>query len=115
MIPYIQEKQKQLESGFMGEIQSIDKTAADLYKKSPSKALAYLTDYSVKSGDHTVAEWKKLYAFLFTRFMDGNVKTAVPGKQNPTVEQPGYSEEWYRKVAESTGDKLKVPEGEGGH
>ncbi len=115
MIPYIQEKQKQLESGFMGEVQSIDKTAADLYKKSPSKALAYLTDYSVKSGDHTVAEWKKLYAFLFTRFMDGNVKTAVPGKQNPKVEQPGYSEEWYRKVAESTGDKLKVPEGEGGH
>lgn len=115
MIPYIQEKQKQLESGFMGEIQSIDKTAADLYKKSPSKALAYLTDYSVKSGDYSVAEWKKLYAFLFTRFMDGNVKTAVPGKQNPKVEQPGYSEEWYRKVAESTGDKLKVPEGEGAH
>ena len=68
------------------------------------------------SGEKTVAEWKTLYGFLFTRFMDGNVKTRVEGHQNPKVEQPGYSPDWYRKVAEETGDKFKVPEEEGaGH
>ena len=46
--------------------------------------------------------------------MDGNIKTAVPGQQNPIVKQPGYSEEYYRIIAKSTGDKLKV-KGETGH
>lgn len=115
MIPIIQERQKKLEGQYMKETTEIDRVAAELYKKSPSKAIKYLTAYSVKTGDQAVSEWKNLYAFLFTRFMDGNVKTAVAGKQNPKLEQPGYSEEWYRKVAESTGDKLKVPEGESSH
>jgi dipeptidase len=109
MIPYIQEKQRQLETEYYQETAAIDQEAAALYKKSPQKALQFITDYSVKSGEHTVGEWKKLYGFLFTRYMDGNVKTKVEGQQNPKVEQPGYSEEWYRKVAEDTGDRLKVP------
>jgi dipeptidase len=111
MLPFIQEKQKQLESQYLTETINIDQVAASLYKKNPDMAIQYITDYSVKSGEQTVAEWKKLYAFLFTRFMDGNVKTKVEGQQNPSLEQPGYSEEWYRKVAEDTGDRLKVPEG----
>jgi dipeptidase len=115
MIPFIQEKQKQLETGYLAETINVDKTASELYKKNPEKAVQYITDYSVKSGEQTVAEWKKLYAFLFTRFMDGNVKTRVEGQQNPNLEQPGYSGEWYRKVAEDTGDRLKVPEGNVGH
>jgi dipeptidase len=109
MIPFIQEKQKQLELKYIGEVEDIDKAATALYRKSPKKALQYLTDYSVKSGNHTVAEWKNLYAFLFTRFMDGNVKTRIEGQQNPELEQPGYSEEWYRVVAKDAGDKIRYP------
>jgi dipeptidase len=114
MIPYIQEKQKQLESGYLAETANIDKVASDLFKESPAKAIQYITDYSVKSGEKTVSEWKQLYAFLFTRFMDGNVKTKVEGKQNPDLEQPGYDEDWYRQVIENTGERLRVPAG-GGH
>jgi hypothetical protein len=45
--------------------------------------------------------------------MDGNVKTKVDVPAGykyipPKVEQPGYPEEWLRKIAETTGDKLKV-------
>ena len=65
MIPFIQEKQKQLESKYLTEIMNVDQVASSLYKKSPKKAIGYITDYSVKSGEQTVAEWKKLYAFLF--------------------------------------------------
>lgn len=114
MIPYIQEKQKELEKKYLAEIIEVDRVAGTLYKKNPKEAIQYITSYSVKSGENTVAEWKKLYGFLFTRFMDGNVKTAVPGQQNPHVEYPGYDEQWYRQVVEDAGDRLKVPDG-GGH
>jgi dipeptidase len=113
MIPYIQDKQKQLESGYITEVTQVDKVAQDLYKSNPKKALEYITAYSVKTGENTVSEWKKLYAFLFTRYMDGNVKTKVEGQKNPKLEQPGYDEEWYRKVVEDAGERLKVPEGAG--
>jgi dipeptidase len=115
MIPYIQEKQKQLEAGYITETKDLDKFVAALYSKNPKKAVQYITDYSVNAGEQTVSEWKELYAFLFTRFMDGNVKTKVEGEKNPKVEQPGYDEMWYRKVVENAGDRLRVPEGAGGH
>ncbi len=111
MIPFIQEKQKALELKYLSETEAVDKVAADLYGKDPAKALRFLTDYSVRAGENTVAEWKKLYAFLFTRYMDGNVKTKVEGKQNPHVEQPGYDEEWYRQVAKDAGERLRMPDG----
>jgi len=107
MIPLIQEKQKQLELGYIGETKKTDRIAGDLYRNNPDKAIAYLTDYSVTAGGKTFKEWKELYAFLFTRFMDGNIKTRVEGQMNPKVEQPGYSQEWYRKLVEETGDKFK--------
>ncbi len=111
MIPYIQEKQKALEGGYREEIKTIDEKAAELYKKSPAKAIQYVTEYSVKSGEKTVSEWKNLYGFLFTRYMDGNVKTPVTGQKNPKVEQPGYDESWYRQVVKDAGERLSVPEG----
>jgi hypothetical protein len=115
MLPYIQERQKQLENGYLAETAKIDELAGALYKKNPKKAIKYLTDYSIKSGESTVAEWKNLYAFLFTRYMDGNVKTKVEGEQNPKVEQPGYDESWYRQVVRDAGDRLRVPEGAASH
>jgi hypothetical protein len=47
------------------------------------------------------------------KYMDGNIKTkrAVPPGYKyitPEVSQPGYSKEFYKKVAEETGEKLKV-------
>jgi dipeptidase len=105
MIPFIQDKQKKLEQKYISEIINIDQKANALYNKNQSQALALLTDYSVTQGNYTVAEWKKLYQFLFTRFMDGNVKTVIPGERLPKLEQPGYSKEWYKELIEETGNK----------
>ena len=96
----------------MNETAGIDKTAAEIYKKSPEKAVKYVTDYSVKSGNNTVMQWKELYKFLFVKYVDGNVKEkqAVPAgynRVNPKLKHPGYSEEWYRAIVNSTGDKFK--------
>jgi hypothetical protein len=68
----------------------------------------------VNQGENTVREWKNLYAFLFTKFMDGNIKTKDGDKQNPKVKQPGYSEDFYRRIIQGTGDKFKVV-GSSGH
>jgi dipeptidase len=112
LIGDLQKKQQELENGYMSETANIDKTAADLYKKSPAKAVKYLTEYSVKTGNNTVYQWKDLYKFLFTKYVDGNVKEKqeIPkgyNRVNPKLSQPGYSEEWYRAIVNSTGDKFK--------
>lgn len=99
-----------LEGMFIERVTATDEAALTLYKEDPSKAVAYLTDYSSDQVSRTFKDYKHLYRELFMKFMDGNVKTRNPGFQNPHVEQPGYSEQFLRKVVEDTGDKLKVIE-----
>ena len=119
MIPDIQKAQDKLELGFIEEVKGIDKAAEEIYKTNPEKAIEFLTDYSVAQGDKTLKCWKKLYAHLFTKFMDGNIKVDRPIPENykyitPNIEQPGYGEEWYKFIIQETGDKFKV-KGEDDH
>jgi dipeptidase len=112
MIPYIQQVQSELENKYLEETKEVDKAALQLYAKSPKKCIDRLTAFSVESADSTVFRWKELYHFLFTRFMDGNVKTPVAGEMNPDYVQPGYGETWYKKIVEETGDKFLYPDSE---
>ena len=119
MIPEIQKVQDKLELGFIEEIKGIDKAAAEMYKNNTEQAVTFITNYSVNNSNNTVYTWKKLYAHLFTKFMDGNVKKARPVPEGsiyitPKVEQPGYGENWYKLIIQETGDKFKV-KGEAGH
>lgn len=112
MIGDLQSKQKELEDGYIAQTAKIDSEAFDLYKNDPVAAVQYLTDYSVNSGNKTVDEWKDLYKFLFTKYMDGNVKVKQPLPQgyiwvSPKVSQPGYGDAWNRFVAKTTGDRYK--------
>lgn len=109
IIKDIKPVQRELEAKFIETIPDIDKEASELYKKDHAKALEYITNYSVNTGNETVKRWKKLYGFLFTKYMDGNIKTVIPGKRNPKVSQLGYSNEFYREIVKQTGDKFKVP------
>jgi dipeptidase len=111
----ILKKQAELEEGYTRETVNVDKTAEAMYKKNPDEAVKYLTDYSVKSGNNTVKQWKDLYRFLFTKYMDGNVKEAVPVPKNykyhvPKLTQPGYGEDWYQIIVKNTGDQFREPE-----
>lgn len=109
----IKNKQRELELGFVEETGMTDKIAAELYKNDPALAVEYVTDYSLGAGNKTVAEWKDFYAFLFTKYMDGNIKERreVPEGYEyvtPRVSQPGYSKkEWYERIVKDTGNKLK--------
>ena len=112
MIGDLQSKQKELEDGYIAQTEKIDSEAFGLYKNDPVAAVQYLTDYSVNSGNKTVDEWKDLYKFLFTKYMDGNVKVKQPVPQgyiwvSPKVSQPGYGDAWNRFVAKTTGERYK--------
>jgi dipeptidase len=111
--PDIEKAQQELENKYIAFVSIIDKSAADLYQKDPALARKFLTDFSVQQGNNTFNKWKELYAYLFTRYMDGNIKTkkAVPSNYkyiSPDLKQPGYSKEWYRAIIEQTKDHLQV-------
>ena len=112
LIGDLQAKQSELENKYFDETVAVDKTAAELFRKSPSEAIKYLTDYSVKTGNSTVSQWKDLYRFLFAKYVDGNVKEKQPVPAGykymvPKVTQPGYGDAWNRVIVKNTGDKFK--------
>ncbi len=117
MIPFVQEKQNKLEGGYFEEVKSVDAKAKEIKDKDEQQA--FVTEFSLKAAQNTFDEWKKLYHFLFTRFLDGNVKSKVEVPENykyvnPKVEYPGYGEGWYKKIIEETDDKF-LYQGETGH
>ncbi len=122
MTPDLQAKQKELEHKYMAETADIDARAAELFnstaKGAAKKGTDMITAYSVNAGNNTVKEWRELYKFLFTKYMDGNVKTRRPVPEGykyiaPEVKQPGYPQEWLMRIVIDAGDKLKVPENAG--
>ncbi len=111
--PDIEAAQKKLEQEFVDFTSAIDQAASKLHAQSEDQAVAFLTNYSKGTADRTFKRWKTLYAELFMKYMDGNIKTRqeVPdGYQfaNPELQQPGYSEEKYEQIVNEHGDQFKV-------
>ncbi|MDQ1771544.1 dipeptidase [Labilibaculum sp. A4] len=106
--PEIAAKQKALETKYLAFTNIIDLAAEGMFKKNKATAIEFLTDFSCNQGNNLVAEWKDFYGCLFAKFMDGNIKEKDGDNQNPKVNQPGYSEEFYKTIVKTTGDKLKV-------
>jgi dipeptidase len=106
--PEIEAKQQMFEDQFVMHTPMVDQAAVALYEKNPHAAAEYLTHYSCSQADMVTHAWKDFYKYLFMKYMDGNVKQPNPGQQNPHLEQPGYGEKWYKRIADETGDKLKV-------
>ncbi|WP_461629772.1 dipeptidase [Labilibaculum euxinus] len=106
--PEIAAKQKALETKYLAFTNIIDLAAEGMFKKNKATAIEFLTDFSCNQGNNLVAEWKDFYGNLFAKFMDGNIKEKDGDNQNPKVNQPGYSEEFYKTIVKTTGDKLKV-------
>jgi len=108
MIKDIQPVQKDLEQGYLNSVADVDKYAMELYAVDPQKAKDYLTEYSLTVGKNTFNRWKQLYGFLFTKYMDGNIKYPVEGSRVPKVSQPGYGDDWYKQLVKETGEKFKA-------
>ena len=108
--PEIRAKQVALEKQYVDFVQMIDAGAKDMLGKNREEAVKFLTDFSCRTGNHLVDTWRDFYGYLFCKYMDGNVKTAIPGEKNPKVEQPALPEWYLRMIIEQTGKKLEVVE-----
>ncbi len=122
MTPDLQAKQKELEQKYITETAEIDRQAAELFRSSArsaaKKGAELITKYSVDAGNNTVKEWRELYKHLFTKYMDGNIKTRRELPEGykyvaPELKQPGYSQDWYMRIVLDAGDKLRMPDGAG--
>lgn len=105
MIQDVQKVQRELEGSFVSRVPAIDSAAKQLYKNAPELARDYLTEFSSELAGTTLKRWKALGEFLIFKYLDGNVKD-----EHGKVTHPGYPKEWYEKVAEETGDHLKMKE-----
>lgn len=119
MHPDLQKVQQELENSYVAAIQITDAKAAELYKENPTKAVEYLTDFTVRTAANTFNRWKELDEYLLVKFIDGNIKKEKNGKfetngfdesQPAFPQQPGYPEWWKRAVKEQAGERLKVVE-----
>jgi len=115
--PIVKTEQSKIEDKFIKSIDIISDAASKLYKVDKNLGLEYITDYSVNQAENTIKKWKNLYEFLFTKFMDGNIKKTKGkqfikngnGKNIPVYpNQPGYGEKTYRKIIKATGDRYKM-------
>ena len=111
--PDVDSVQQLLEKEFVDFTPAVDAAAKSLFDTDKEQAVQYLTNYSNSVGERVFKTWKNLYANLFLKYMDGNIKTKVEVPEghiyvNPDLKQPGYSPEKYRQIADESGDKLKV-------
>lgn len=118
--PEIRAEQTKLEWQYINETKNIDKKALALYQTDKNAAIDLITNYSVTTGNETVKHWLGFYKYLFTKYMDGNIKEKVPVPDgykyhNPTLKQPGYSKEFYEEIVKETGDHFKVEENNSEH
>ena len=67
---------EKLEKEFIAFTPAIDAAAESLMATNKDMAVAYLTDYSNSVAERVFKTWKNLYAHLFVKYMDGNIKTA---------------------------------------
>jgi len=99
------------EADFFSEVAVIEQKAVDLINNNQKDAaIQLLTAYSTTSYQQLVKDWLKYFTYLFLKFMDGNIKT--PNPQNPkmpNVNQPGYGDSWYSRVASETGARYEIP------
>lgn len=107
--------QSSLENSYFTSQPNIEEKASVLYAQSEQDAVEYLTDYTNNLVANGVASWKQLGEYLMVKYVDGVIKPEENGKfkrnqygqpDNPI--RPGYSNEYYQKIIDQTGDKYKV-------
>jgi tetratricopeptide (TPR) repeat protein len=98
----ILKEQQLLEGEFAVKQEGTEKEALALYKESPARAAAYLSDYSTRQAEKTHSSWISLGERLMVKYNDGVVKSEYGKPINV-----GYPEEFRKAMAAEAGDKLK--------
>lgn len=108
--------QGELENGIYELSREVEQKALDAVKASPEYAVAMLTDFTCNSAETALAEWKKFGEKIIVKYNDFVVKKEENGKIKRSntglvdeIVRPGYPKEFWRKIAEETGERYLVP------
>jgi dipeptidase len=113
----IQNLQDMLETSFVKKTAEVDAKAKSLLANNKADAIKFLNQYSGQVANSTTERWQELFEFLLVKYIDGNIKQEKNGKftktefNNPAwPSQPGYDDEWKRRVVEKVGHLKEVKE-----
>lgn len=117
MIDDMRSVQNGLEDMYATAQSGVENAALELYKQSPEKAKAFLTNYTNMTAQDAVDRWKQLGEFIIVKYNDGAVKKMKNGRIMPPatghtapLTRPGYSPEFLKELVKSTGDRYKTKE-----
>ena len=109
--------QNELENRIYEQSRGVEAAALLAMKESPKYAVSMLTDFTCNSAELALAEWKKFGEKVIVKYNDFVVKKEENGKVKRSntglvdaIVRPGYPKEFWKKVAEETGDRYLVPE-----
>ena len=112
MIKDIRNVQGEIEDGWAADMGRVETEAKAM---SVANAVEYLTNYSCEQAQNSNARYLQLAQYLFVKYMDGNIKREQNGQFLRNADgvpegpmQPGYTEDYYRAIANGSGDRLKV-------
>ncbi len=117
MIPDIRRVQNSLEDAMEQAVAETEAQVMSLPADRQRRELSMFSDYWA---NRATREFKQLGDYLFVKYLDGNIKKETsPGvfKRTPEgqCEYPqfgGYSDEYFRSVANDAGERLKVKQPE---
>jgi dipeptidase len=92
----VRQAQMKWENGAVLRTEDIDARALKLYKESPEKAKAYLTEYSCDNAEAVVNAWWKLGDDLLVKYNHFSIYNVETRKRERLV----YPEEWIRALIE---------------
>ena len=109
--------QGELEKRIYEQSREMERKALEAVKVSPKHAVEMLTGFTCCSAEMALAEWKKFGEKVIVKYNDFVVKKEENGKVKRSstglvdgIVRPGYSKEFWKKIAEDTGDRYLVPE-----
>ena len=109
--------QWELENRIYEQSCKLEAEAIEAINVSPKFAVKMLTDFTCNSAENVLAEWKKFGEKIIVKYNDFVVKKEESGKIKRSntglvdaIVRPGYPKEFWKKVAEETGDRYLVPQ-----
>lgn len=109
--------QGELENGIYELSREVELKAVEAAKVSPEYAVRVLTDFTCNSAELALEEWKKFGEKVIVKYNDfvvkkeenGRIKRSNTGLVDEIV-RPGYPKEFWKKIAEETGERYLIPE-----
>lgn len=93
----VKKVQQEYENRFLDNQSPMEKTALELYKQDPKKAIDFLSDYSVANAELVHKEWKNLWEYITVKYNDGYVND-VTKDNGRSPEGVGYEQKFLEQV-----------------